>query len=220
MRIILMLLASMLVGCASIEETHYFKSAGDNPNYFKLTVDGGSGFSSSRYIAGYYDERALDLFLNEFSVKSGWPDTPPKLFKDQQKNPGTSDTLKPLDPNQHGRFAMILSTNADAIAETIGSFAESNVIADVLMKWSQKGKVDEIKKSESQLVAEKQRADAIKAELTGLVGKLTSTTSTEESFIRILEAISRGIGAGRSFSGLDEASEWLEGIRVHDGRQL
>ena len=59
----------LLSGCASFEEEHYFMTrdseTGEPVNFFRLSVSGGSELSSSRYVSGYYDEAAVDLFFNE-----------------------------------------------------------------------------------------------------------------------------------------------------------
>jgi len=120
----------LVFGCANIREDHYFKSysknAGVATNYFRLTVKANADLSSARYIAGYYDERAVDLFFNEIKSAAGTNQTnPSKLFMDNQESPGSDEVLKPLDPQQQGAFVMIFSTNAEAVANTIGNFAKA-----------------------------------------------------------------------------------------------
>src|SRR6266404_2610957 len=65
--------ASLVSGCATaFKESHYYQSV--NPktnkvtNYYRLTVKGYAAMSSARYVSGYYDERAVDLYFNEVKV--------------------------------------------------------------------------------------------------------------------------------------------------------
>jgi len=59
------------VGCAStFHEHHFFKSTdgdGSTVNYYRVTVDGNTILSSSRYISGYYDPIILDNYFNTFA---------------------------------------------------------------------------------------------------------------------------------------------------------
>ncbi|MCI4645330.1 MAG: hypothetical protein MRY64_11140 [Hyphomonadaceae bacterium] len=58
---------------ANIDEIHYFATqttpTPENPsgivNIFRVEIDATAAFSNVRYIAGEYDERAVDLFINE-----------------------------------------------------------------------------------------------------------------------------------------------------------
>src|SRR4029078_1016132 len=65
----LVLACSLLGACATLEETHYFASVDPQTdrtiNIFRLRVKGDAGLTNARYLAGYYDERAVDLFFNE-----------------------------------------------------------------------------------------------------------------------------------------------------------
>ena len=123
-------------GCAvTFKEDHYFQQqnkAGDVTNYYRLQVSGYGALSSARYVSGFYDERAVDLFFNELKVEQTGTSTDKTLFKDAQKNPGSDETIKPLDPGAHGAFVMILSTNASSVARTIGQFSENQIVADAI----------------------------------------------------------------------------------------
>ena len=65
--------ALVMSSCATtFKENHYYQSI--NPktqrvtNYYRLTVNGYAVMSSARYVSGYYDERAVDLYFNEVKV--------------------------------------------------------------------------------------------------------------------------------------------------------
>src|SRR5205085_4768807 len=65
-----LLLLVLCTGCVSgFKETHYFRATdrrtGETVNYFRLTVSGKDGGTASRFVAGLYDERAVNYFFNE-----------------------------------------------------------------------------------------------------------------------------------------------------------
>lgn len=171
-----------LASCAAtIHEVHYFASVHEDQasgeseivNVFRLEVDGGSTFSNLRYMAGEYDERAIDFFLNEtksedYAPANGLKALPP-IFdeacapqstvevcrEDYQKSlqlyglAGTGTTKgQPLD-----NFVMILSANADAIAESIGAFAESEIAIRSMNYLLNKDTYDAAKIAEAQKAA-------------------------------------------------------------------
>lgn len=124
--------AILASGCTSFQQTYHFQSsAGDGTvNFFRVRVEGDAQTAKTRYLAGFYDERAVDLFFNE--LKSTGDDLRP-IFVTGQKAPGEDAALKPLTPDKgKGTFVMIFSTNPKAVADTIGAFAESQVVSDAL----------------------------------------------------------------------------------------
>ena len=108
--------------------------------------------------ADYFDERAIALFFNE--LKS----TPErKLFDESVRLPGAAagTSFEPLSPTEaNGAFVLIMSTNADAIASTIGSFAESQVVADALTRIVNRDRVLAKAQSDAQLDVRKAEAGA------------------------------------------------------------
>ena len=228
MRIVCMLLlAGLFVGCTKFNERHYFKSVnfekGEAVNYYRLEVKGNAGLSSARYVAGYYDERAVDLFFNE--LRSGpvcltendgtcsATNGSRKLFVDAQKSPGKDEIIAPLDPNQHGVFVMIMSTNADAVANTIGSFAENSVAADAITNLLNHDKIRESRRSIAILDVARNRATAFAGELEDLFGKVPtdgdSVPATKGAYIDVLNAITRALGAPQEFTDFTSAREWF-----------
>jgi hypothetical protein len=155
MPMIFVLIGFVLAGCtASVRETHYFasfKNDSDTPskpvNFFRLNVEGGAQFSSARYLAGFYDERAVDLFFNEIRSNDSNKSI---LFKADLKDPGSDVTIKPLSPSTgNGAFVLVMSTSADSIANAIGSFAESEMVAEAITNLIAKEKIKEKIKSDA-----------------------------------------------------------------------
>lgn len=214
---ITILIVMLVTSCASIEEQHYFRSQGEQPNYFRLSVKGSSELSSSRYIAGYYDERAIDLFFNELKIisPSGTPDTR-KLFEDGITAPGTDERLQPLGP-EDGTFLMIMSTNADAVVDAIGQFAESNAVAEAIANIANKPRIEAVSSAKASLSADQARYTAIAAEIDSLFALVDSEAVDQEAakaaYLRILSAISRAVNSGQSFTSFEHARTWLQAFQ-------
>jgi hypothetical protein len=231
------LLMLLTVGCARFREDHYFQSVsqlnGRPTNFFRLRISGASQLGLTRYVAGYYDERAVDLFFNE--VKPSGSDTSPDagsikpIFVDNQKNPGTDDKIKPLSPDaQHGAFLLLFSTNAKAVADTIGQFAESQIVADAITNLANQGHIKEANAIQANLAEDvAKNADKVSAleSLYAAVAALGDPppdrpadlleyeTHLENAYVRILNSLASATGnRSKSFASLDEARIWFEAL--------
>lgn len=208
------------VGCATrFKETHFFQSidqATNRPtNYYRLKVSGYGAMSSTRFVSGYYDERAVDLFFNEVKVAptADGANGTQTIFVDNQKSPGSTDIIKPLDPTtQHGAFVMILSTNASSVSRTIGQFAENQVVADAITNLANR---DVLLRDAASVRAQTARSNATADELIKLMGRVPSGPTpardeTERALLRVLNTIGTGLsGVPTAFDSLDEAGLWL-----------
>lgn len=124
----------MLSSCSSIYEVHYFKDkvsknyiGGRIPNYYKVEISGYSFLSSSRYVSGYFDQGAVNLYFNEFSQKPNG-----KLFEDN------------IFTNENGNeLVLIFSTNAKAVTDNIGTIAKNQVVLNSLSSIMEKEKLVE-----------------------------------------------------------------------------
>jgi hypothetical protein len=209
-----------LVGCAtSFKEDHYFQSlnptTGEVTNYYRLRVRGRAAGSSARYVSGYYDERAVDLFFNEVKLDTTDTDSSSRgeIFSANLKDPGANDTIKPLSPDDtHGTFVMILSTNASSVSRAIGQFAENQVIADAVTNLTNR---DKILREASALKGRAARANATADELANLMALLPKSdmpefSETEKALLRVLNSLATGLsGFQTAFDNLDHAAVWF-----------
>jgi len=208
-----------LSGCATgFKEDHYFQSISSKnevTNYYRLRVRGRAAGSSARYVSGYYDERAVDLFFNE--VKLGTTDPAAggtrEIFSANLTDPGTQDVIKPLSPDDtHGTFVMILSTNASSVSRAIGQFAENQVIADAVTNLTNR---DQILREASALKGRAARANATADELGKLMELLPDDATparaeTERSLLRVLNSLATGVsGVPTAFESMDSAAVWF-----------
>lgn len=210
----------MMNGCvATIQENHYFAAYKDTEakkepepvQFYRLSVNGQSWFSNTRYLTGYYDERAISLFFNE--IKS-----PPnqRLFDDNTTLPGAAPGTKlaALSPTpENGAFVLIMSTNADAIASSIGSFAESQVMADALTRLVNKDRFKVKSQSDAKVAVQKAQGQALFIRLTSQTSAARTATKGLDavvSYRRALTALAQGLGYnGPEFESIDKAREWF-----------
>jgi hypothetical protein len=208
------MLLPLLASCHSrISERHHFASyQGDGVtpvNFYRLTVEGSTRFTSSRFLSGFYDERAVDLFFNELK-----PPPNSRLFGDDQKSPGTTDAVKALAPTpEHGTYVLILSSNADSVANAIGSFAESEVVADALSNIISSDQIRLKQESDANLAVQKAQAEALLTELSRTIadaGSAPDRAQARAGYLRVLAALARSLGHEGSFASFKEARAWFE----------
>lgn len=206
----------ILLSCcgANVKEEHYFATySGQNgvepKNFFRLKVIGETSFSNARYVAGYYDERAVDLFFNE--VK---PTSTQQVFLADQKDPGTEDKVKPLTPaDGRGRFVMILSTNADSIANTIGAMSENQAAMEALNNLVNKSQIERLQQSAAETPMRKASAAAAVRQLTTLANSMgddSDATAANGAVLGILNELARAAGHSVPFAAIGDAKSWFE----------
>lgn len=217
----LVLLGILAAGCSStFTETHYFKASdpatGDPVNYFKVEVTGTGSLVRSRYVSGYYDERAVDLFFNELKTEAATAGDIGPIFKSATE-PGTDVTVKPLSPGpDRGAFIMFFSANAKAAADAIGSFAENQAVADGITNILNRGTIRDQRRLAAAHTVSAARNSATLAELEALFAEVPDPAAsvdeeaTKSAYVRILNAIARSLGSDPEFTNFDEAVEWAK----------
>lgn len=128
------------LSCSSFNEVHYFKDKVEKkqgsfsnlpPNYYKVEIKGYSFLSSSRYVSGYFDQNAINLYFNEFSQpKDG------KLL-------GNDSSGSCITDEKGNELVLILSTNAKAVTDQIGNISKNQTILNSLSQISQKEQIQE-----------------------------------------------------------------------------
>lgn len=211
-----------LTGCVTtFTEDHYFQSRSGRSdqatNYFRVRVDGYSAFSRARYIAGYYDERAVDLFFNE--IKTG---EPAKLFEQDVTEPGTAEKIRPLSPeDKHGTLVMVLSTNAKAVTDAIGQFGENQLVADAVTNLVNRREVIEARRAAAKVGPQVGRARSVSSELDSLFTAVPAggaAAETEAAYVRILNTLAAALGASESFTSIKDAERWFRAALATGGQ--
>jgi hypothetical protein len=219
---ILLSLAMASGGCTSrFSEMHYFKYSepgkDDAPaNYFRLTVSGSTWFASARYVSGYFDEDAVNMYFSEFSQ-------PAKGAIFQEKQASSADTAskasttKPLDKSLEGKsLVMILSSNSDEIATQIGAFAENERTARAIGRLINREKLLGARSSNealrSQKIEGKKLVDLGEAYISKLDDQVVQGQA-QTSLLEYLNALGASLGHDGRFATVKQASEWVGGHR-------
>lgn len=202
-------------------------------NIFRVHVKGSAELSNARYIAGFYDERAVDLFFNEVKASE---------LSDSDTKRGADAIFKTVDcagkdvaacqaaqdqvlrvvpvgskPGNEGAFVLILSTNADAIAGTIGAFAENESVVQSAMFLATGARRKEAAAitARSGIVVNARNASI--AELDALITSASAaTTSTARTtlYLAALQAAAAGLApnAPPNFATEAEARSWFSAL--------
>ncbi len=238
------MLSVLLSGCANIGETHHFatydKTNGEIVNVFRLRVSGDSNLANSKYLAGYYDEKAVDLFFNEIAGDSyvantviGSGTNPAatgslangrKFFQECDPAAPTSGCdkygIKALggDPTESvdKSFVLLLSTDASAIAETIGAIAEDTTNKQSLYRIANKDKLQQRAQLAATQSVRTSKTNAVKAELSAI---MAGSNKTKADYLVALSAIARALNenAPPRFDDWDAAQLWFENYAKFQG---
>jgi hypothetical protein len=221
-----MLLATLSACTTSFQEDHFYEvtqESGSTPlnkNYFRIRIKGRAQLSSARYVSGYYDERAVDLFFNELKVSDGTTVDKRPLFPADLVSPGTSTKVTPLEPGQYGAFVMVFSTNASAVTNAIGQFAQNQVVADAITNLVNQDTVRRLRGADPQPQFEQAQAKAVARELDALMAlvpeyspgpppKVGDKEATKRACLRILNLIARAGGAKVAFGEFEDAVKYF-----------
>ena len=244
--VLLLVVATSVIGCAGVTERHYFGAfespTPSNPtglvNVFRVNIDANGGWSSMRYIAGVYDERAVEFFLNEaksqtYTPGSGTTAGLPKIF-DLSCKGSDGKAMTPEDCRQAhekkltlgslatgmqqagGSFVIILSTNADAISETIGSIAESDIMIKSVNYLLNKETIDKaagITAIKSDVEANRKVAFKTLGSVMGTAYKANQSKAVSDELL-ILNLIAGELEPDKTvlFTEIEEAKKWILSI--------
>ncbi|WP_284653279.1 hypothetical protein [Flavobacterium terrisoli] len=175
---ILLIAMGVLSSCSSFNEVHYFKDkVGSKPgevtkvsNYYRVKICGYSFLSSSRYVSGYFNQDAINLYFNEF--------TQPENGALGQTR--TTDNVKSLVTNEDGNeLVLVFSTNAKAISSQIGNIAKNQVILNSAAQLTQKDKLMEAAKLKYQIKDIKQDIDFFSLSVDSHLSDINSKTAAD-----------------------------------------
>ena len=210
-----LLLYVVSTGCSSsFSEKHYFKSAdaqGNPINYFRVSVSGNTFLSSSRYLSGYFDEKAVDSYFDQIAQ----PDK--ALFKDQASADGGN--VQPLNGNLKNRkLVLLLSSNSDAISQQIGQFANNQAIMADLTRLVYRDNIKEAREAQTSSELQQARGKALADIGTAIITGLDENTDESTAVTNLLfyaNRLASEFGNMTSFKTLDEAKTWLDYNRTH-----
>ncbi|MGJ3233178.1 MAG: hypothetical protein ACFE0P_15415 [Oceanicaulis sp.] len=216
-----------------VKEHHYFAAYSDEPDrrpveFYRLTVTANTALSNSRFVAGYYDERAVDLLFDEIRVGGEMKGDVCDCTIEPIFTRTSTPDVEPLAPTpDNGAFVMILSSNADAVAGTIGAFAESQLMADAISNIVHREELRAAAELQARTPARSASAGAATAIIEGALRRAREATGEDETqaaavreaeYRRALNAIARGLGRAEPFDSFEEARGWFEAayLRLED----
>lgn len=132
-----LLAVTLLIGCQTGKEMHYFR---EGDNYYRLRISEHSVSAKARYLAGFFDQHAVDMYFSDLSKTI---DSPIVFI-----SPNSPPSYGPSDG--HRKLVIILSTNSDAIAEQIGAFASSEETLKLIADLANVDKINEIAEAQTE----------------------------------------------------------------------
>ncbi len=229
-----------LTSCmAKTSEVHYFvtrepptiTSPDGIRNVFRLRITGFTALSNTRYIAGEYDRRAVELFLNEAGAQDYTAGdgqnlgSQRKIFDFFCDGDADKETCKKDYENSLGvagigaglktektTFVIILSSDATAISETIGSFATNADVLRSIVYLSNKDVFDEKAARDAAKPRQTANRKAVRNNLDALLEDYAKNESaSDEAELQILQnlAVALEPTSTISFNSLAEAKSWF-----------
>ncbi|WP_138990959.1 hypothetical protein [Larkinella sp. C7] len=204
---IIVLVCFTFYGCFTrIHEHHFFRDHLEHlPNYYKIKVRGSTFlFSKTRYYSGYFKSDAIDTYFNEFT---------------QPKNGRiVADSLKVNSINEENvdkQLVLIMSSNADAIAEQIGNITQSkNTLSNLisLTTGEKQQHLTDLQTDSSIQIAKNELFIAIGD---GILNDLESkdTTQVKYRLLQFMNQIAAENGNSKPFITWNDAQDWLANYR-------
>ncbi len=218
--------AVLLCGCSSgkLNERYHFPGIRDGRvvNYYRVDVEGRVKGTQLRYLSGFFDEDALNRYFNTFSQPDGgallsWTNV--KEDGEQANDLIGSSENRDADPQGRGRkLVLLLSQNSEAVAEQIGSIAQSEAFATIVSRIVFADDIAELEQGRLEADRVRLLAEASRADAAELAARLRSDTnlSAAEAQALLLQFINRtaaSLGAPGAFATVSEARAWLENNR-------
>lgn len=219
------LAALLLTACGTtVKEVHYFASYDSNgkpTEFFRLTVSGSAQMSGAKFQSGYYDERALDLFFNQIGADGKAPDNGKNILRCPAE--GSCDlSLASLNPDEHGAYMLILSTDADAVANAVGTFAGNEAVAEAVTNMVNKDAIKQHRKASAAVDRQTARGGRTAAGFRALQAQAAAAPdgpSAQTAYLRALGLLAHYLGGDGAFSSMAEAKAWFAGERATSNRE-
>jgi hypothetical protein len=225
----LLIVTLFFAGCSGVWTQHYFAMVDlDDPNrdltFYRITINADSFLTTSQYSSGFYDADALHQLFGE--VKR--PDAAAGKAGSGTLQAGTVQLMC----NARGqcevggandRFTMIYGANADAIADQIRVFAESDNtgkgIAALLASSASADAFERITAAEQSTAQVRKNAAALATQLTSLVDGIANVKTPDALRKILLQAAqfaSQKAGSSTIFNTSDLDKGFTEDQATYD----
>lgn len=223
MRRVTVLLAALLLttSCATeFHEKHYFKAVdpetGKPVNYFRITITGRSGMTASRYVSGFYSQKAVEYFFNEFRSDKEQP---------LRLEPVGTSTNDHRVGDEEGAFVLVLSTNAKAVADTIGEMTDSDALSRAFNRLLRKDEIAAAEKTVAGLPAQKDDAPRNYENIDHAVFDLRDTMANadkgrlRQQCVRIVAAVAKALGERDPITTFADAENWIKRVNSQETKK-
>jgi hypothetical protein len=218
-RLLVPVLAAALLGCgAHVRETHYFRSSEPSPaaqrNYFRVEIHARVIGTKVRYLAGYFDDAAVDQYFAEFTQPESLEGT---LVPDGDDEAPSAE-ITPVDPKLIGSdLVLLLSNNVDEVAAQIGAIGKGQQTQAALANIVNRDQIDAAQRARDRAELDRQAAASvanIAARTAETLDPNTSASQAKADLLVLANALAAYLGADVHFTDLDEAERWLAANRA------
>jgi hypothetical protein len=249
-RLALALGAALSVGCGGSAEQRYYLAAADLDDdaaypkltFYRVTIKGDSVNTKSTFQSGLYDADALHQLFGEVKKPDQGTPAPSSSSASGAGGDGGAQAAAPtlragtfllrfdpaskrwetVDDNQ--RFAFIYGANADAIAEQIRLFGESETTGQQMARLFAAAAAGEtfvdLEQERDRAAADAKSASALAAEFDKLVAEVAAANATpadvREALLKAAQAAAKAAGSTETFDPADLDKAFEKAQLVHD----
>jgi hypothetical protein len=209
-----------VTGCASnFSEKHFFKSVdaqGVPINYYRINVSGSTFLSSSRYLSGYFDEKAVDAYFSQIVQPTS------ATFEDVVNT--DSGNVKPLSGDLEGRkLVLLLSSNSDAIAQQIGIFSNNEAVMADLTRLIYRDRITDALSAQTAADIQEERGKALVVIGEKVIMQMPDTADVslvEANILFYINRLAAEFGNTAPLKTINDAKVWLEynRARIQEGK--
>lgn len=214
------------LGCHAIVKEQYFlatpEADPETRNYYRVTVRGRAFASRSRYVSGFFDDKAVEEYFGEFSQPDGG--TLPSAAKDADGAPeeckghsAEREECKAVDDTaidqrlENRSLVLLLSANSDAVAGQLGAMAENEHLMDVVGTMLSRGNQEQVTEREHELGELEARTDAFRSRAEALLA--TPEVVQQADVMALANQLASILGASERFADAKQARRWLDARR-------
>ena len=186
--------------CTTFQEHHFFKDEmkSDFPNYYKVAIKGHTRFmSKTRYYSGYFPSDAIDIYFNEFSQPRDG-----KLLD--------STRFQSLT-NGNKQLVMILSSNADDIANQIGNVTQTKNTLNAVMSLTNGSASRDLLTQQSLLETGKDENKLLIEVGESLLADIDtkSPARARADILQYINVLAASLGHSEPFRTINDARAWF-----------
>lgn len=237
----LVLILLTFAACTPFREVYHFRAGRPGAaNYYRVTIEGWTGLTSSQYSAGLYDAEAVDALFGELTGPGKRISVDSTNLKGHPVRGGTSSTTTTTPPvtvvaasgstaaeSLSGRslegkkFVFFLSSNNDFFINQIQTYVTAERMQNDVVSLLLRGDVEQLERARLQRKNSDARAQSIADTLTAQVAGLgTGDNATAKDVRAAALQILNDLAARAqepptaSFTSIAEAETW---VRQHSG---